>query len=31
VLDSEDRLIGVLTIDDILEAAITPEERRMRA
>jgi len=31
VLDSEDRLIGVLTIDDILEAAITPEQRRMRA
>jgi len=31
VLDSDDRLIGVLTIDDILEAAITPEQRRMRA
>jgi CBS domain-containing protein len=31
VLDSEDRLIGVLTIDDILEAAITPEQRQMRA
>ena len=31
VLDSDDRLLGVLTIDDILEAAITPEQRRMRA
>jgi hypothetical protein len=26
----EDHQIGVLTIDDILEAAITPEKRRMR-
>ena len=31
VLDSEDRLLGVLTIGEILEAAITPEQRRMRA
>ena len=31
VLDRDDHQIGVLTIDDILEAAITPEQRRMRA
>ncbi len=31
VLDNDDRLLGVLTIDDILEAAITPQQRRMRA
>jgi len=30
VLDGDDRLIGVLTVDDILEAAIEPEQRRMR-
>jgi CBS domain-containing protein len=30
VLDQDDRLIGVLTVDDILEAAIAPEQRRMR-
>ena len=30
VLDHDDHQIGVLTIDDILEAAITPEKRRMR-
>jgi CBS domain-containing protein len=30
VLDGDDRLIGVLTVDDVLEAAITPEQRRMR-
>jgi len=30
VLDRDDQLIGVLTVDDVLEAAITPEQRRMR-
>ena len=30
VLDRDDKLIGVLTIDDILEAAVSPEQRRMR-
>jgi len=30
VLDSDDQLIGVLTFDDVLEAAIAPEHRRMR-
>jgi Mg/Co/Ni transporter MgtE len=30
VLDHDDHQIGVPTIDDILEAAITPEKRRMR-
>jgi CBS domain-containing protein len=30
VLDRDDRLIGVLTVDDVLEAAVTPEQRRMR-
>ena len=30
VLDHDDRLIGVLTIDDILEATIPPEWRRRR-
>ena len=30
VLDHDDRLIGVLTIDDILEATIPPEWRRGR-
>jgi CBS domain-containing protein len=30
VLDRDDRLIGVLTIDDVLEAAIAPERRRAR-
>lgn len=29
VLDQDDALIGVLTVDDVLEAAITPEQRRM--
>lgn len=29
-LDGDDRLIGVLTVDDLLEAAIEPEQRRMR-
>lgn len=28
VLDRDDHQIGVLTIDDILEAAIAPERRR---
>jgi len=31
VLDQDDHLIGVLTSDDILEAAIAPEWRRRRA
>lgn len=31
VLDRDDHQIGVLTIDDILEAAIAPERRRRRA
>ena len=30
VLDHDDRLIGVLTIDDVLEATIPPEWRRRR-
>ena len=30
VLDRDDHLIGVLTSDDILEAAIAPERRRRR-
>ena len=30
VLDPDDRQIGVLTIDDILEATIPPEWRRRR-
>jgi Mg/Co/Ni transporter MgtE len=30
VLDHDDHLIGVLTIDDILEATIPPEWRRRR-
>jgi CBS domain-containing protein len=30
VVDDDDRLIGVLTSDDVLEAAIAPERRRRR-
>ena len=30
VLDRDDKLIAVLTIDDIRAAAISPEQRRMR-
>jgi Mg/Co/Ni transporter MgtE len=30
VLDRDEKLIGVLTIDDIPEAAVSPEQRRMR-
>lgn len=30
VLDRDEKLIAVLTIDDILEAAVSPEQRRTR-